>query len=95
MLSLEAASPVTQRYDDQHSPGPLSPLGAASPAAAVRRDPILRVRTKRLELRKLNEERALAAGEPPPPRLDYVTVYHEMVRSTHGSLHVLYCSVAC
>ena len=83
-LSLEAASPVTERDDGQHSPGPLSPLGAASPLAARRRDAILRLRAKRMELQKLNDQKAAAAGEPSPPRPDYATVYHGMARSHQG-----------
>lgn len=59
----------------QNVPSP-SAAGAASPAAAVRREAILKARSQRLLLRQLNERRAAESGAPVPVQLDYATVFN-------------------
>jgi hypothetical protein len=59
----------------QTVPSP-SAAGAASPAAAVRREAILKARSQRMLLRQLNERRAAESGAPAPAQLDYATVFN-------------------
>ena len=41
-----------------------------------------------MTLRALNERRAAAAGEPPPVRLDYATVFHHAQRKRRAQWQV-------
>ena len=68
----------------QNVPSPSSD-GAASPTAAVRREPILKARSQRMLLRQLNERRARETGTPVPAQLDYATVFHYALRCRRQS----------